>query len=309
MNRSKLAIGAAAGIALALVSAPAFAGAAEVCYKDVTTTELTWNEEHYVQTAEAVPETYVPLYDFNDSGRNGHFEATADGLHIWTEGTGDQDRVRLLQGIDETPLAGKTSTGVDFTNTSGGGVPGAQLFIDTNGVGLEEGTLVAEAVYGDVLWLTPSSSDDLKALAPHNGGGYGSDWWGTLAEWGTAVPDATIIAIGFTLGTGVLGDGIVHSVFLDEAQYPFTEVETPGVDAVFEWVVVGSGQGAALPASADENVRFVQTGTVDVVTKVETACTLAPTGGTGASPWLIAGGFGLIVAGVAAAFGRRLIKR
>jgi len=311
MNRSTLAIGGAAGIALALIGAPAFAGAAEVCYKDVTTTELTWNEEHWVQTAEAVPETYVPLYDFNDSGDTGHFEATADGLHIWTEGTTGEDRVRLLQGVDDIPLADVTSAGVNFTNTSGGGVPGAQLFIDTNGIGLEEGTLVAEPIYyGANVWLTASSSDELKALAPHTGGGgNGSEWWGTLTEWGDAVPDANIIAIGFTLGSGILGDGILHSVFVDDAVFPFTEVDTPGVDAVFEWQVAGSGQGATLPVSSDESVRFVQTGTVDVVTKVEVACTLAPTGGTGASPWLIAGAFGLIVAGVAATFGRRLTKR
>ena len=280
MNRSMLAIGGAAGLALALISAPAFPAEAEVCYQSVTTTEVTWNEENYVQTSEAVPASYAPLYDFDDSGDNGHYEATADGLHIWTEGTTSEDQVRLLQAVD-IPLADVTSAGVDFTNTSGGGVPAAQLLIDSPSiVGLIDGTLVAEAIYGDVVWLTAGSSDELKALAPHTGAGYGSNWWGTLEEWGAAVPDATIIAIGFSLGSGVLGDGILHSVDLDDVSYPFVE-ETPGVPAVFEWVVVGSGQGVSLPDSDDEDVRFVQTGTVDVVTQVEVACpvdSLPPTG-------------------------------
>ena len=55
-----------------------------------------------------------------------------------------------------------------------------------------------------------------------------------------------MIAIGFSLGSGVLGDGILHSVDVDDVSYPFVE-ETPGVPAVFEWVVVGSGQGVSLP--------------------------------------------------------------
>jgi hypothetical protein len=279
MKRSMLAFGGAAGLVLALISVPAFSAEAEACYQNVTTTEVTWNEENYVQTSEEVPATYAPLYDFDDSGDNGHYEATADGLHIWTEGTTSEDQVRLLQAVD-IPLADVTSAGVDFTNTSGGGVPSAQLLLDTPAIGLTEGTLVAEAVYGDVVWLTAGSSDELKALAPHTGGGFGSNWWGTLAEWGAAVPDATIVAIGFSLGSGVLGDGILHSVDVGDVSYPFVK-ETPAVPAVFEWVVVGSGQGVSLPDSDDEDVRFVQTGTVDVVTQVEVACpvdSLPPTG-------------------------------
>jgi hypothetical protein len=280
MNRSMLAIGGAAGLALALISGPALSAEAEVCYQNVTTTEVTWNVENRVQTSEAVPASYEPLYDVDDSGDNGHYEATADGLRIWTEGTTSEDQVRLLQAVD-IPLADVSSAGVNFTNTSGGGVPAAQLIIDSPSIpGLIDGTLVAEAVYGDVVWLTAGSSDALKALAPHTGVGYGSNWWGTLEEWGAAVPDATIIAIGFSLGSGVLGDGILHSVYLDDVEYPFVE-ETPAVPAVFEWVVVGSGQGGSLPTSDDEDVRFVQTGTVDVVTQVEVACpvdNLPPTG-------------------------------
>lgn len=280
MNRSMLAFSGVAGMVLALVSAPAFTAEAQACYQDVTTTEVTWNEEHYVQTAEGVPASYAPLYDFDDSGDTGHYAATAEGLRIWTEGTTSEDRVRLIQVVDDIPLADVTSAGVDYTATFGT-APGAQLFIDNDGAGLlEDGTLVAEAIYGDVVWLSENSSAELKALAPHTGGGYGSEWWGTLEEWGAALPNATIIAIGFSLGSGVYGEGIVHSVDVGDVAYPFVE-ETPEVPAVFEWVVVGSGQGGSLPTSDDETVRFVQTGTVDVVTKVEIACpvdNLPPTG-------------------------------
>jgi len=280
MNRSVLAIGGAAGLVLALISGPAFSAEAKTCYQNVTTTELTWNVENHVQTSEAVPASYEPLYDFDDSGDTGHYEATAEGLHIWTEGTTSEDQVRLLQRAD-VPLADVTSAGVDFTNTSGGGVPSAQLLIDSPSIpGLIDGTLVAEAIYGDKVWLTAGSSDALKALAPHTGSGSGSNWWGTMAEWGAAVPDATIVGIGFSLGSGVLGDGILHSVDVGDVSYPFVK-ETPAVPAVFEWVVVGSGQGKTLPTSDDEDVRFVQTGTVDVVTQVEVACpvdNLPPTG-------------------------------
>ena len=122
MNRSMLAIGGAAGLALALISGPALSAEAKTCYQDVTTTQVTWNEENHVQTSEAVPASYAPLYDFDDSGDNGHYEATADGLHIWTEGTTSEDQVRLLQAVD-IPLADVTSAGVDFTNRAVGESP------------------------------------------------------------------------------------------------------------------------------------------------------------------------------------------
>ena len=110
------------GSVLALVSAPAFPPQLRSVTRTSRRPKLTWNEENYVQTAEAVPASYAPLYDFDDSGDTGHYEATADGLHIWTEGTTSEDQVRLLQAVD-IPLADVTSAGVDFTNTSGGGVP------------------------------------------------------------------------------------------------------------------------------------------------------------------------------------------
>ena len=37
------------------------------------------------------------------------------------------------------------------------------------------------------------------------GGGYGSPYYGTLDEWRANFPNATVLAFGFSLGSGVLG--------------------------------------------------------------------------------------------------------
>ena len=81
--------------------------------------------------------------------------------------------------------------------------------MDINADGKGDGILVGEAVYGDNFWLSNSSTLAFKELAPNEGGGYGSNWFGTLAEWGAArLPDAVIVAVGFSLGSGVHADGI-----------------------------------------------------------------------------------------------------
>ena len=49
----------------------------------------------------------------------------------------------------------------------------------------------------------------MKTGAPHTGGGFGSDYYGTLAEWATAFPSAKVMAIGYSLGSGVLGDYVI----------------------------------------------------------------------------------------------------
>jgi hypothetical protein len=72
--------------------------------------------------------------------------------------------------------------------------------------------LVGESVYGNNWWLTNGSSASAKINAPHTGGGNGSLWYGTLDEWLTSFPNATVKAIGFSLGRGPIGTGTLHSL-------------------------------------------------------------------------------------------------
>ncbi|WKW87081.1 membrane protein [Microbacterium phage Nicole72] len=266
-----LSVAALAG-GLALV-APLAASATQYgepkCYG--TETHTTYAVEAYVETAPAQPDTLAPRFDYSETRATGHFEATEDGLHIWTEGSTSTDKVALYRSVS-VPLSGVTSASVSYTATTGI-TPGSQVVVDINGDGVGDGILVNEPVYGDVAWLSNSASAAFKAGAPHVGGGYGSENYGTLSEWGTAFPDATVVAVGFSLGSGVLGDGVVHAVNVGGVAYTFTQT-VPGAPATYGWVATGeTGHALTLPADT-ETTRYVATGTK--VVKVEVECVYPP---------------------------------
>ena len=101
-----------------------------------------------------------------------------------------------------------------------------------DGNGNDWNILVGEPVYGANWWLTNGSSADAKAADPSgaNDGGNGSAYFGTLAEWKTALPNARVYAGGFSLGSGVKGDGVIDSITYDGTTYRFTS--TPSTTTV-----------------------------------------------------------------------------
>ncbi|HEX8389825.1 MAG TPA: hypothetical protein VF597_00175 [Candidatus Saccharimonadales bacterium] len=116
----------------------------------------------------------------------------------------------------------------------GGGTarPGQQLVFDydnVDGNGNDYNVLVGEVVYGDVWWLTGGSSADAKAADPSGAenGGSGSEWFGTLSQWADAMPNARFLAGGFSLGSGVLGDGRIESITYGADRYTFTNQAEP----------------------------------------------------------------------------------
>ena len=54
-------------------------------------------------------------------------------------------------------------------------------------------------------------------------GGSGSANHGTLDEWRTAFPDAEVVAFGFSLGSGVKGDGVLNAITFAGDRYTFAE--------------------------------------------------------------------------------------
>ena len=63
----------------------------------------------------------------------------------------------------------------------------------------------------------------MKANAPVTGGGSGSPWHGTLDQWRAAFPDANVVAFGFSLGSGVQGDGVINAINFAGDRYTFAE--------------------------------------------------------------------------------------
>lgn len=169
----------------------------------------------------AAPAQAAPLskWDFSQTRATGHYELVGDGLHIWTDGATSTDKVAGYLPVT-LQLADVSTASLQYT-AEFGMLPGSQLVVDITGDGRGDGILVGEAVYGDNFWLSNGSTDGFKALAPHEGGGNGSPWFGTLTEWGLAAPDATIVAVGFSLGSGAHGDGIVHSVTVGNTVFDF----------------------------------------------------------------------------------------
>ena len=98
--------------------------------------------------------------------------------------------------------------------------------VDFNDDGTRDGILIGEpGVYGTDWWLNNAAAAFVKAGAPVNGGGSGSGsaWHGTLAQWRTAFPAAEVDAFGFSLGSGVKGDGVLNAITFAGTRYTFAE--------------------------------------------------------------------------------------
>ena len=221
----------------------------------VTATTYSYDVETLIETAPAVPTSYVADFEENQTRATGHFEATAEGLHIWTDGATSTDKVALYQHAGYG-FEGLTSIDIDYT-ANVGIEPGTQLVVDINDDSIDDGILVGESVYGDMLWLSNSASAEFKALAPHVGGGYGSENYGTLAEWAAALPDPAVIRlVGFSLGSGVHGDGIVHSVNVSGLVYDFVN-EVSGTPATYAWQTTGHVDGATSVPADTATTRYI----------------------------------------------------
>ena len=87
-----------------------------------------------------------------------------------------------------------------------------------------DGILVGEpGAYGDDWWLSNGSKQFVKDDAPSHTVGSGSANHGTLDQWRDAFPDAVVQAFGFSLGSGVKGDGVITAIDFAGTTYTFAE--------------------------------------------------------------------------------------
>ncbi|MCW2778813.1 MAG: cell wall-binding repeat-containing protein [Frankiales bacterium] len=143
------------------------------------------------------------------------------GLHLWTEGATSTDKVAEYVATT-TKLASVGEPVLEYTNTSATGAPGTQLVVDFDADGSVDGILVSEpAFYGNDWWVGGSSKQFVKDGAPSHSGGYGSSNHGTLDQWRGAFPTAKVLAFGFSLGSGVKGDGVLDAIDFAGDRYTF----------------------------------------------------------------------------------------
>ncbi|ROR91383.1 hypothetical protein [Nocardioides aurantiacus] len=157
----------------------------------------------------------------SDTRATGSYQVVGTGLQIRTTGSTSTDKVAEYVAT-ATPLAAAGEPTLDFTNTSGGGVPGAQLVVDFDLDGTPDGILIGEpGVYGNDWWLNNGAEQFVKDGAPSHAPGSGSANHGTLDQWRAAFPDAQVAAFGFSLGSGVKGDGVLDAIRFADTRYTF----------------------------------------------------------------------------------------
>ena len=161
----------------------------------------------------------------SDTRATGHYEVAETGLHIWTEGNTSTDKVAEYVATS-TSLASTGEPSLEYTNTSGGGVPGFQLVVDFDSDGEADGILIGEPTapgYGNDWWASDGSKQFVKDGAPSHTGGSGSANHGTLDQWRTNFANANVLAFGFSMGSGVKGDGVLNAINFNGTRYTFAK--------------------------------------------------------------------------------------
>lgn len=174
--------------------------------------------------------------DTSETRATGHndFRITS-GVRVWTEGSTSTDKAAgyfaVGKPFDEVgePRMQWRANGANTLR------PGLQLVVDIDGDTTPDGILVGEPFFADGTplykdiafatnwWLTGSATDAFKEIAPSDDGGNGSPHNGTLAEWRAALPDeATVVSAGWSLGSGVKGDGVIEAITVGTTTYTFT---------------------------------------------------------------------------------------
>lgn len=162
-------------------------------------------------------------HGLSDTRSAGHVEFLEDGLHVYTDDASSD--AKAAEYVDVPTQGLPDSASLTWYGTSP--QPGSQIVFDMDGDRTNDNTfniLVGEPTYGDDFWYTGGQT---RAAArgfscPETSGGSGSDCHGTLAEWQQTLPDAEVYAIGFSLGSGIKGDGFIQDIKVGDTDYRFT---------------------------------------------------------------------------------------
>ncbi len=191
------------------------------------TTSWTFHLGQYAPcTAPCTTMTVAPVstnldnagWTFGESRSGGHHEYVASGLHIWTDGSGSDDKSAGYVATN-FPLSQAGSPGLAYTNSSGGSAPGLQFSVSVNGTSF--GNLVSGPLFTG--WWSSRAVPGMPAGPdPSYQLSYGSldDYLFAWAQHG--VTNVQVEAVGYALGSGAKGDGIVTSITADCVTYSFT---------------------------------------------------------------------------------------
>jgi hypothetical protein len=198
------------------------------------------------QTVMVRPGDFVQA--LGDTRSAGHVDFLKEGLHVYTDDATSNANAAEYIAVPTQGLPDSASLTWYGTSPQ----PGSQLLFDADGDSTTTAdgynVLVGEPTYGDDYWMSTGSSiyKNHHDQCPETTGGSGSDCHGTLAEWQTAFPNALLYAAGFSLGSGIEGDGVIHDLQVGDTDYQFTS--EPAVTTV---AVTGSAT-----ATVSETAHF-----------------------------------------------------
>ncbi len=163
-------------------------------------------------------------WTFGESRTQGTNTFTASGLEIATFGNAP------ASGPDQRKAAGYLAVSIPLKDVgvpklnlgaTSGSLPSIQLRADFDNNGSYDATLVGESIYGNDYWVPDNAPQFVKDAAPSHGGGFGSSNHGTLDGWLASFPDAKLTAIGYSLGSGVVGSAVIQSIEVACQTYGF----------------------------------------------------------------------------------------
>lgn len=251
-----------------------------------------------VAPAQAANKTVTAnLVDLSETRSEGHhdFSTPENGVRVYTDSSSSQAKAAGYFDVNKSlnataavePTMSWTANGANLLR------PGMQLKIDFDADGNIDGILVGEPsyadgtpLYGNVWWLSGNSEAFVKAVAPSHAGGFGSPDNGTLAQWKTAFPVAKVIQAGWSLGSGVKGDGNILNMVIAGDTYRFA-----AAPATTERVLVEAEVDLSQTRSQGTNT-FLSTGGVQIKTVLLPDSSQAKSAGyfdTGALPLSQAG--------------------
>lgn len=227
---------------------------------------------HAATSTIVVPDDFVPA--LSDTRATGHYELTPAGLRLYTEGATSTDKVAEYV-TSGAPLASVGEPSLVWTGSAP--APGFQMVVDFDADGTADGILVGEAVYAGDWWASNGSAQFVKDGAPSHTGGSGSANHGTLEQWRAAFPTAVVTHFGFSLGSGVLGDGVLSSLTIGGTVHTFSAPLPPLPECGPGEEAIPAGEtgyvcGPADPATPED----VDKGEVVPVTETAPAVTTPP---------------------------------
>jgi hypothetical protein len=153
-------------------------------------------------------------WDFSESRSEGHHQYVAGGLRIWTTGP-DLSLSKSAGYVPVSfPLSKVGTPAMDYTTTSGASA-GLNLSITVDGVWA--GNLVQEPLF-EKFWGTKA----IPGVPAGPNSGY-QHAYGTLNEIlaDSVGHDIQVVAVGYSLGSGAIGDGVVNSITAGCVNYTF----------------------------------------------------------------------------------------